>query len=212
MAHALEAMAQKDLSNALRPLQESVARAVPQIETCHSDLARMSLERASFCGSFFCWIVYGRECAGMTRCTLGDRVAEAERYELLGRTVEKRIAQHTPENQQKIHNWINGIETAEPKRASWKGHADIWTKAVGRKSPTALTGPARAAGSGSAVAAPAPSAPASSYSFGNEKGRSFQAALISGFFLLGGNARPPISASFRSRARERTPSCVRPAL
>ena len=121
MAHALETMAQNDLSAALQPLKAGVAKATHEIEICHSDLARMSWDMRLLVGPFIAGMVTAVIAAGMMRCTLSGPVKEAARFELLGRTVEKRIALHTPEDQQKIHNWINGIKPAEPKRASRKG-------------------------------------------------------------------------------------------
>lgn len=122
MTLALEAMAQKDLNTALQPLQLAVARAVNQIESCGSDLSKMSWKTRLLVGPFIAGLFTALIGAGMVRCTHGDTINEATRYELLGRTVEKRIAQYDSEEQQKVYNWINGVSSPGSKKAAKKKH------------------------------------------------------------------------------------------
>jgi len=122
MTRALEAMAQKDLNTALQPLQISVAKAVHQIESCGSDLSKISWKTRLLVGPFIVGLFTALIGAGMVRCTHSDTVSEATRYELLGRTVEKRFAQYDPEQQQKLYNWISGVPAPAPKKAVKKNH------------------------------------------------------------------------------------------
>ena len=117
MARALEATVQKNLDTVLQPLQNAVTRAVYQIESCESDLSKISWRTRLLEGPLIVGLVTALLGAGMVRCTLNDTASEATRYELLGRTVEKRFAQYDGEQQQKLYNWINGVPTPAPKKA-----------------------------------------------------------------------------------------------
>lgn len=120
MTKVIEAMAQKDLSCALEPLQQGVQNAAQRIYECDRELTSISWNWRLLAGPLIVGLFTALLAAGMVRCTQRDTLDDAVHYELLGRNVEKRILQLDNEGQHKMYDWINGVPQPEPKKASRK--------------------------------------------------------------------------------------------
>jgi len=87
MVAALDEMAQKNFRGSLKPLDESVVKAVRAIEECAHSLNRVSWSARLLVGPVITAFVMALIGVCLVRCEFSEQASEAKRYEAWGRKI-----------------------------------------------------------------------------------------------------------------------------